>query len=408
MSPSPSLPSPPSPTGSLDVPDGVPSTSASSSAPVSSPEGLLSGSSDTQEYRSCQETPDDRHLKSAESKSSSWSSSPLSVFYSFDRSKTQRGQEEKLGLPNIGNSCFLNSALQCLYSLPSFCGDIARQEALWSPQSTSLKLLRYLGELYKSRQGQSSYKGKRKLLRSIKRSMAELNDEYEDYSEQDAHEFLLLLFMKMKMEGETLQGTSTSPSYICPVQNFEFRLQCVRTCSSCGDKVIQEEEVHNNLSLDLHPLLITGLKSFFKPSELECTCRQCSGHQATVVRHFLTLPRVLVLHVKRYHNDGAQLRKVTDAVGIPPLLSLASLVGEQGDAAGMDTEDHSNQTTYRLSGIISHLGESIDTGHYISDIVGENGTGWLTLNDSHVTKTAEATVLKTREETAYILFYVLW
>ncbi|KAK0155507.1 Ubiquitin hydrolase B [Merluccius polli] len=310
MSPSPSLPSPPSPTGSLDVPDGVPSTSASSSAPVSSPEGLLSGSSDTQEYRSCQETPDDRHLKSAESKSSSWSSSPLSVFYSFDRSKTQRGQEEKLGLPNIGNSCFLNSALQCLYSLPSFCGDIARQEALWSPQSTSLKLLRYLGELYKSRQGQSSYKGKRKLLRSIKRSMAELNDEYEDYSEQ--------------------------------------------------------------------------------------------------VRHFLTLPRVLVLHVKRYHNDGAQLRKVTDAVGIPPLLSLASLVGEQGDAAGMDTEDHSNQTTYRLSGIISHLGESIDTGHYISDIVGENGTGWLTLNDSHVTKTAEATVLKTREETAYILFYVLW
>ncbi|KAK0148536.1 Ubiquitin carboxyl-terminal hydrolase 37 [Merluccius polli] len=363
--------------GSLHVPDGIPNTSASSSAPVSSPEGPISGSSDTQEYRSCKETPDDRQLKSAESKSSLWSSSLLSVFYSFGRSKTQRGQEEKLGLPNIGNSCFLNSALQCLYSLPSFCGDIARQEALWSPQRTSLKLLRYLGELYKSRQGQSSYKGKRKLLWSIKSSMAEFNDEYEDYSEQDAHEFLLLLFMKIKMEGETLQGTSTSPSYICPVQNFEFRLQCVRTCSSCGDKVIQEEEVHNNLSLDLHPLLITGLKSFFKPSELECTCRQCSGHQATVVRHFLTLPssagepylsfnRVLVLHMKRYHNDGAQLRKVTDAVGIPPLLSLVSLVGEQGDAAGMDTmryKDHSNQTTYRLSGIISHLGESIDTGN---------------------------------------------
>ncbi|KAK0155505.1 Ubiquitin carboxyl-terminal hydrolase 37 [Merluccius polli] len=360
---------------SLDVPDGVPSTSASSSAPVSSPEGLLSGSSDTQEYRSCQETPDDRHLKSAESKSSLWSSSPLSVFYSFDRSKTQRGQEEKLG------------------------------EALWSPQSTSLKLLRssrepetlsphtleYLGELYKSRQGQSSYKGKRKLLRSIKRSMAELNDEYEDYSEQDAHEFLLLLFMKMKMEGETLQGTSTSPSYIFP-----------------SSKSVHSFVEYIRLRWSIAGFGYDATTATLTPSELECTCRQCSGHQATVVRHFLTLPRVLVLNVKRYHNDGAQLRKVTDAVGILPLLSLASLVGEQGDAAGMDTEDHSNQTTYRLSGIISHLGESIDTGHYISDIVGENGTGWLTLNDSHVTKTAEATVLKTREETAYILFYVLW
>ena len=39
---------------------------------------------------------------------------------------------------------------------------------------------------------------------------------------------------------------------------------------SCGDKVIQEEEVHNNLSLDLHPLLITGLKSFFKVSAQFC------------------------------------------------------------------------------------------------------------------------------------------
>ena len=44
-----------------------------------------------------------------------------------------------------------------------------------------------------------------------------------------------------------------------------------------------------------------------------------------------------MLHLKRFHHDGAKLRKVTDAVSIPPLLSLASLIGEQGDAAGMGT-----------------------------------------------------------------------
>ncbi|KAK0144269.1 hypothetical protein N1851_017355 [Merluccius polli] len=58
------------------------------------------------------------------------------------RSKTQLGQEKKLRLPNIGNTCFLNSALQGLYGLPCFCSDITRQEALWSPQGgTTLKLL---------------------------------------------------------------------------------------------------------------------------------------------------------------------------------------------------------------------------------------------------------------------------
>ncbi|XP_030203887.1 ubiquitin carboxyl-terminal hydrolase 37-like [Gadus morhua] len=254
---------------------------------------------------------------------------------SSGRSKTQQHQEA-LGLPNIGNSCFLNASLQCLYSLPCFCSDITGQEDLWSPRRrTKLKLLRYLGELYKSRQGEGSYKGKRRLLWSIKSSLAEFNEEYEHITEQDAHEFLLLLFMKMKMEGETLQEISKSPSYICPVQNFEFRLQCVRTCTSCGDKVFQEEE-QNHLSLDLHPSLIAGLQFYFKPSELECTCRQCSGCQATAVRHFLTLPRVLLLHMKRFHHDGARLRKVTDAVSVPPWLSLASLVGEQGAAARID------------------------------------------------------------------------
>ncbi|KAJ3587069.1 hypothetical protein NHX12_013459, partial [Muraenolepis orangiensis] len=352
------------------------------------------------------------------------SSRLLSFFSSSGRDRTQPGQKT-LGLPNIGNSCFLNSALQCLYSLPSFSGDIRRQEALWSPQrGTSLNLLRDLGELHKSRKGQRSYKDKRGLLRSIKSSLAEFNEEYNDYSEQDAHEFLLLLFMKLKTEAETLQWASSSPSYVCPVQNFEFRLQCVRTCSSCGDKVFQEEK-HNNLSLDLHPLLTGGLELYFKASELECTCWRCSGRQATVVRHFLTLPRVLVLHLKRFHRDGRRMRKATDAVSIPPLLSLASLVGEQGDAAGRDTaptdfsgdkerehqdvsvKDHCDQTSYRLSGIVSHLGDSIDTGHYISDTAGENGPGWLTLNDRDVRTTAETTVLKTRDQTAYILFYFL-
>ena len=46
--------------------------------------------------------------------------------------------------------------------------------------------------------------------------------------------------------------------------------------------------------------------------------------------------RVLLLHMKRFHHDGARLRKVTEAVSVPPWLSLASLGGEQGGAAGMD------------------------------------------------------------------------
>ncbi|XP_031690260.1 ubiquitin carboxyl-terminal hydrolase 37-like [Oncorhynchus kisutch] len=46
------------------------------------------------------------------------------------------------------------------------------------------------------------------------------------------------------------------------------------------------------------------------------------------------------------------------------------------------------------------------TGHYISDVLDSRGSGWLCLDDAHVLRTDEATVLKEIAQTAYILFYV--
>uniref|UniRef100_UPI003AAD81E4 ubiquitin carboxyl-terminal hydrolase 37-like n=1 Tax=Centroberyx gerrardi TaxID=166262 RepID=UPI003AAD81E4 len=320
-------------------------------------------------------------------------------------------------LPNVGNTCFLNATLQALYSIPSFCADIMGQEVLWSPKTkTSLKLQRYFGELYKARQGHSSYHGKRRLLRSVKSSLAVFNEEYEEDFQQDAHEFLMLFLMGMKMQGETQQGTSTTPDYVCPTLNFEFKLQSVRTCSSCGDKVFQEEG-HNNLSLDLSSCLTDSLALYFKASELECTCWQCLGHQATVSRAFLTLPRVLVLHMKRFCHDGEELRRVDDAVCIPPVLSLASLLEEQQDVlsspGGRKVSPQAkplpstagSQCPEQLPPLCSRLSPRGE--HRLRDVVEGHGGEWVTLDDSRVTRTDEAAVLKDREDTAYLLFYVL-
>ncbi|XP_029915067.1 ubiquitin carboxyl-terminal hydrolase 29-like [Myripristis murdjan] len=141
---------------------------------------------------------------------------------------TTKGEYE-FRFPNIGNTCFMNATLQGLYSVPDFCSDIMTQEVLWSLEAeTCLLLQRNIGELYKTRQGQCASKDKKQLLRLIKSSLAVYNEEYHDRSQQDAHEFLMLLFMGLKMEGEAM---ATSPGYICPTAKFEFKLQCVRTCA---------------------------------------------------------------------------------------------------------------------------------------------------------------------------------
>ncbi|XP_070965076.1 ubiquitin carboxyl-terminal hydrolase 37 [Oncorhynchus clarkii lewisi] len=56
---------------------------------------------------------------------------------------------ELLGLPNIGNTCFLNATLQCLLVLPSFSKEILRQEQLWSSSPFS-NLLRCLSDVHRS------------------------------------------------------------------------------------------------------------------------------------------------------------------------------------------------------------------------------------------------------------------
>ncbi|KAL7875098.1 hypothetical protein SRHO_G00060680 [Serrasalmus rhombeus] len=61
---------------------------------------------------------------------------------------------------------------------------------------------------------------------------------------------------------------------------------------------------------------------------------------------------------------------------------------------------------YRLHGVVSHLGNSLDSGHYISDVAEGEGDSWLTFNDSEVSHMNESAVLKRRAKTAYLLFYV--
>ncbi|XP_029619990.1 ubiquitin carboxyl-terminal hydrolase 26-like isoform X2 [Salmo trutta] len=67
---------------------------------------------------------------------------------------------------------------------------------------------------------------------------------------------------------------------------------------------------------------------------------------------------------------------------------------------------HQPDNIYKLSSVISHLGDNMCTGHYISDVLDSRGSGWLCLDDAHVSRTDEATVLRATAQTAYILFYV--
>ncbi|KAJ7988392.1 hypothetical protein DPEC_G00323070 [Dallia pectoralis] len=242
---------------------------------------------------------------------------------------------EALGLPNIGNSCFLNATLQCLLVLPVFLQEIHRQriENL-SWLSSCYNLHSCLSEVHYSCQPGSgaTEEYKEQILRTVKYLLACQDRKYLQDSQQDAHELLVNMLCLLRVEGRVL--VELNQGYISPVSHLEFLMASVLSCTSCG-RTSSNSEDYNHLSLDISP---------------EGTLQDC-----------------LALNFKE-----------------DPVTSSGY---------------------YQLTGILSHLGGFMLSGHYVSDIRAANGK-WLRCNDSMVSVSSEASVLRSRARSAYLLFYV--
>ncbi|XP_036406877.1 ubiquitin carboxyl-terminal hydrolase 37-like [Megalops cyprinoides] len=315
-------------------------------------------------------------------------------------------------LPNIGNSCYLNATLQCLFGLQQFVGELRRRDDCRPDLRGHLS--KCFSDLHLARSGHMDEKVK--LVRALKKTVS---DNYRDFcgdEQQDAHEFLSVLLSQLKEESESLKRRLALGSYSCPVEsNFDFRVQVVRTCCRCGAQVCGTE-FYSNLSLDLVPQgnLQDSLKQYFKVTKVDCRCPKCPGQQATVQTRLLSLPRVLVLQLKRFTMTSSwTLQKLESKVAIPPELSLhphcapkvetpQEPVGTGSQSSGVETMSEEEQVELAIK--LSMEASSPSSGHYVCD--GHNGDSWLTFDDHVVQRSSQDSVLQLRERSAYLLFYV--
>ncbi|VDB97050.1 unnamed protein product [Peniophora sp. CBMAI 1063] len=300
-------------------------------------------------------------------------------------------QEVGAGLNNTGNTCFLNSALQCLIHTAPLANVIKGHECRVRKgfcMSCGLKAV-VMDSLMNKKRSLTPYMITNG-LKSIAKHMVRGRQE-------DSHEFLR--FAVDALQKSCLVGYGPKPdpkiaesTWVHKI--FGGRLRSRVTCSQCKHN---SDTFDNILDLSLE---ITGtrnlneaLKKFTKVDHLtgqnKYKCEKCKKLVSAQKRFTVDqAPNVLTIHLKRFSPLG---RKIGQQVDYDQHISLDDVMSEAPPAP----------LAYTLYGVICHAGGGPNSGHYYAFVKGGRGA-WYEMNDESVTRCRPATSLKS----AYILFYI--
>ena len=290
------------------------------------------------------------------------------------------------GLENLGQTCYFNSIVQCLFHCPLF------REAIENiPHSVrSIPVLRELQRLFTrmARPTSSTHLSpSRCFSAAMKISQCE-NAGMNKNRQEDARGFFLMLVehlrQKMKrlsklFEGELLSSVVCQRCSYSRVINVSFKYLALSFPADSNDQYSYGiPRTH-----DIEDLL----DGFVRPEFVTYRCDQC-GVQGIAEKKLdiLRTPQILVLGLKRF--DG--LRKINDFVAFPSKLGLK--YANAGD------EEHQR---YQITGVVVHEGPSITAGHYLSYVCSEGI--WLEINDSSVREVSWEIAKNMR---VYLLFYL--
>ncbi|KAH1008891.1 ubiquitin carboxyl-terminal hydrolase 35 isoform X2 [Dendroctonus ponderosae] len=300
-----------------------------------------------------------------------------------------RSSVEKVGLYNLGNTCYMNSVLQALYMTRSFRNSVlSHQSILLPPLFFKLQVLFAL--LQHSKKACLSPNEILTLLRPPGFVMGHQHDSSEFLG------YLLDSLHEQEKNGMVLEGAAQETPATVVQQSFGGQTVTVSHCSECGTKSEREDdfrELQLSFPQDADNQSVQNLLDYFLQSEKLCgdnqyRCDVCDrltdGERITKI---IASPTHLVLTLKhfRYDHTSQTRTKLLQRVNLDNRICLEG-------------------TFFDLYAAVVHYGSSVDSGHYYT--FAKDTAGWFKFNDSAVSKSSEDSLHMLKPpETPYILFY---
>ncbi|XP_046396294.1 ubiquitin carboxyl-terminal hydrolase 8 [Ischnura elegans] len=339
------------------------------------------------------------------------------------------------GLRNLGNSCYMNSILQCINHTKSlveyFCDGQYREDV---NRGTKLR-----GEVAEEVAAlvRALWSGEYRSIacRDLKGVVGMHKKAFAGHEQQDSHEFLTIL---MDWLHEDLNRASIRMSKIGknpsnpPAQNasgpegaerawhdfcrqneslvlhlFYGQQASTVCCLHCGEQSVTYEPF-SNLSLPIPPnatrcSLADCMALYLKGEHISgWNCPKCKEpRDASKKFDIWILPRILVIHFKRFTSDG-WCRKRQTMVDFPlEDLDASQWVGSEVISSGYNPTRRRNSVLYNLYGVSNHYG-TMDGGHYTAHCKSSTFNKWFKFDDQDVSELSPSDVVS---PAAYILFY---
>lgn len=315
-------------------------------------------------------------------------------------------QSERIGggLINVGNTCFLNSVLQCLTYCPPLYNFLIKRDGGHS-SSCKINTFCMLCEMEKHVKRIKSSTGSAIKPLSIVQRLKYINKSFQFGRQEDAHEFLryiidhmwkaCLMNLDINTKTNKIDPRIKETTTINHIFGGYHRSQVL--CLSCNSRS-DTFDFFMDFILDIRNAksLEDALKKFTQPETLEnenaYKCSKCRK-KVTAKKKFTVYkaPNVATFQLKRFDSDRIFGGKVTKFISYPDELDLRPFM----------SDPTKTPIKYQLNAVLVHVGHSTSSGHYFCFIRNSNNF-WYRMDDSNVSLVPQNTVL---QQQAYVLFY---